>query len=233
MNAFDIVRARAPKWNHLTGLFHLKGLGDIGLQSPFVSPGFCFKLGFMGIRLPPWLLPCNPIFLSTFDFLSAKFDHPFNLGRIWHFEAVGCPKMSREILYLENTIEGTERSTRTAPSATPIDEETDRPAEKRSNGGYDGRAMLQKALELLGKLRRRSKRGAEAGPRTTRSHRAPTPVQTLWASQADTSISNPAQSVTEILHYTIDTSRINDEIAPGAIRALADDEVRTAEDQSN
>jgi hypothetical protein len=65
-------------------------------------------------------------------------------------------RQSIKIRDLENTAEEAERpkrTTRTATRATPNDEKTDRPNEKRSNGGHDGRAMLQKVVELLGELR--------------------------------------------------------------------------------
>jgi hypothetical protein len=66
------------------------------------------------------------------------------------------PKARDAALQLESTTERTERpkrSTRNATRATSICGETGRPSEKKSSSAYDGRAMLQKTLELLAELR--------------------------------------------------------------------------------
>ncbi|KAJ4168398.1 hypothetical protein NW754_002270 [Fusarium falciforme] len=66
---------------------------------------------------------------------------------------------------LEDTAKETKKSTRYATRTAPAEEQIDRPAEVRksssssssSSSSNDGRAMLQKALDLLGESRRETK----------------------------------------------------------------------------
>ncbi|KAM6504661.1 hypothetical protein FSOLCH5_15522 [Fusarium solani] len=62
---------------------------------------------------------------------------------------------------LEDTAKETKKSTRYATRTTPAEEQIDRPTEARrsssNSSSNDGRAMLQKALDLLGESRRETK----------------------------------------------------------------------------
>ncbi|KAG6990776.1 hypothetical protein FocnCong_v020238 [Fusarium oxysporum f. sp. conglutinans] len=68
---------------------------------------------------------------------------------------------------LEDTAIETRRNTRLATRNVPAEEQIDRPTETRKSSGSgsgssDGRAMLQKALDLLAESRRETKRLQEA-----------------------------------------------------------------------
>ncbi|KAF6525346.1 hypothetical protein HZS61_011141 [Fusarium oxysporum f. sp. conglutinans] len=67
---------------------------------------------------------------------------------------------------LEDTVKETRKTTRQTTRNVPADEQIDRPTETRKSSGSgsssDGRAMLQKALDLLAESRRETKRLQEA-----------------------------------------------------------------------
>ncbi|RKK51368.1 hypothetical protein BFJ69_g17946 [Fusarium oxysporum] len=67
---------------------------------------------------------------------------------------------------LEDTAKETRRNTRQTTRSVPVEEQIDRPTETRKSSGSgsssDGRAMLQKALDLLAESRRETKRLQEA-----------------------------------------------------------------------
>ncbi|KAF5964566.1 reverse transcriptase [Fusarium coicis] len=66
---------------------------------------------------------------------------------------------------LEDTAKETQKTTRQTTRSVPAEEQIDRPTETRKSSGSgssDGRAMLQKALDLLAESRRETKRLQEA-----------------------------------------------------------------------
>jgi seryl-tRNA synthetase len=67
---------------------------------------------------------------------------------------------------LEDTAKETRKTTRQTTRNVPTEEQIDRPTETRKSSGSgsssDGRAMLQKALDLLAESRRETKRLQEA-----------------------------------------------------------------------
>ncbi|KAF5710826.1 hypothetical protein FMUND_9322 [Fusarium mundagurra] len=67
---------------------------------------------------------------------------------------------------LEDTAKETRKTTRQTTRNVPAEEQIDRPTETRKSSGSgsssDGRAMLQKALDLLAESRRETKRLQEA-----------------------------------------------------------------------
>jgi hypothetical protein len=63
---------------------------------------------------------------------------------------------------LEDTAIETQRNTRHTTQNIPAEEQIDRPTDIQKSSGSDGRAMLQKALDLLAESRRETKRLQEA-----------------------------------------------------------------------
>jgi seryl-tRNA synthetase len=63
---------------------------------------------------------------------------------------------------LEDTAIETRRNTRQTTRNVPAEEQIDRPTDARKSSGSDGRAMLQKTLDLLAESRRETKRLQEA-----------------------------------------------------------------------
>ncbi|KAJ0127282.1 hypothetical protein HZ326_29614 [Fusarium oxysporum f. sp. albedinis] len=68
---------------------------------------------------------------------------------------------------LEDTAKETQKTTRQTTRTMPAEEQIDRPTKVRESSGSgssssDGRAILQKALDLLGESRRETKRLQEA-----------------------------------------------------------------------
>src|SRR6478609_360869 len=95
---------------------------------------------------------------------DAPFSTPRRLSRV----VKPSSKVRDTARQLEDTATETRRNTRHTTRNVPAEEQIDRPTDARkssgsgSSSGSDGRAMLQKALDLLAESRRETKRLQEA-----------------------------------------------------------------------
>ncbi|KAF4336647.1 reverse transcriptase [Fusarium beomiforme] len=133
---------------------------------------------------------------------------------------------------LEDTAIETRRNTRLAMRNVPAEEQIDRPTETRKSSGSgsgssDGRAMLQKALDLLAESRRETKRLQEA--LKERSYADVTQLTPFLPHNDSRTLAAPPNP-TDVLYCTIDVSRLGEDetrLSAGTIRATVENEIRS------
>jgi hypothetical protein len=89
--------------------------------------------------------------------IVVKQDTPFSTPKRPSRVVKPTSKVRDTARQLEDTAKETKKSTRYATRTTPAEEQIDRPTEARRSSSNDGRAMLQKALDLLSESRRETK----------------------------------------------------------------------------